>query len=68
MTTLREWGFKVDDAFFLGGVAKDRVLRVLQPHIFFDDQDKTLSPVADSVASVLIPSGIMNRPTATQVT
>ena len=62
VTTLRAWGFKIDDAFFLGGVAKDRVLRVLQPHIFFDDQDIHLSPVADSVASVLIPSGIMNRP------
>lgn len=61
ITTLREWGFKVDDAFFLGGVAKDRVLRVLQPHIFFDDQVTHLSPVADAVASVLIPSGIMNR-------
>ena len=38
ITTLREWGIQVDEAFFLGGVEKAEILRTFQPHIFFDDQ------------------------------
>jgi 5'-nucleotidase len=50
--TLREWGVYVDEAFFLGGLGKDKVLQAFKPHIFFDDQDVHL----DS-ASNLVPSG-----------
>ena len=50
--TLREWGCKVDEIFFLGGVAKDKVLKAFNAHIFFDDQDYHVGP-----ASQLIPSG-----------
>lgn len=37
--TLREWGVYVDEAFFLGGVEKTKILQAFKPHIFFDDQD-----------------------------
>lgn len=50
--TLREWGCKVDEMFFLGGVAKDKILKAFNAHIFFDDQDYHVAP-----ASQLIPSG-----------
>ncbi len=50
--TLRKWGCKVDEMFFLGGVAKDKVLKAFNAHIFFDDQDHHVRP-----ASQLIPSG-----------
>lgn len=50
--TLRQWGCKVDEAFFLGGVAKNQVLKAFNAHIFFDDQDTHVGP-----ASELIPSG-----------
>jgi 5'-nucleotidase len=50
--TLRQWGCIVDEAFFLGGVAKDQVLKAFNAHIFFDDQDTHVGP-----ASELIPSG-----------
>lgn len=50
--TLRKWGCKVDEMFFLGGVAKDKVLKAFNAHIFFDDQDYHVAP-----ASQLIPSG-----------
>lgn len=50
--TLREWGCKVDEIFFLGGIAKDKVLKAFNAHIFFDDQDYHVGP-----ASQLIPSG-----------
>ena len=36
--SLQEWGVRVNDAFFLGGIEKARILKVLRPHIFFDDQ------------------------------
>lgn len=50
--TLREWGVYVDEAFFLGGIGKSRVLKAFRPHIFFDDQDVHLEP-----ASKIVPSG-----------
>jgi len=60
VNTLREWELIVNDAFFLGGVEKAKILRVLRPHIFFDDQRGHLDPIQDAVASVLVPYGVMN--------
>lgn len=56
--TLRHWGVYVDEAFFLGGVDKSKVLRAFKPHIFFDDQDIHLEAAASFVPSgkVLYPS------------
>lgn len=59
--TLRQWGLKVDDAFFLGGVDKARVLRVLRPHIYFDDQRGHLAGSEGVVACVHVPYGVANR-------
>lgn len=50
--TLRTWGVYVDEAFFLGGLEKDKVLQAFKPHIFFDDQDVHLE-----AAATLVPSG-----------
>lgn len=50
--TLRKWGVYVDEAYFMGGLAKDKVLEAFGAHIFFDDQDVHL----DS-ASKIVPSG-----------
>jgi 5'-nucleotidase len=36
--TLRAWGVRVDETFFLGGIEKVGILDVLRPHIYFDDQ------------------------------
>ena len=38
VNTLRTWDIQVDDSFFLGGMNKGRILSILRPHIFFDDQ------------------------------
>lgn len=35
--TLRSWGIRIDEAFFLGGGDKSEVLRAFGAHIFFDD-------------------------------
>jgi 5'-nucleotidase len=38
VNTLRAWGVRMDETFFLGGIEKAPVLAALRPHIFFDDQ------------------------------
>ena len=53
--TLEQWGVTVNDAFFLGGIDKGRVLEVLRPHIFFDDQTTHLASTACFAPSVHIP-------------
>lgn len=63
LNSLTRWGITaVDDAFFLGGIEKRKVLEVLKPHIFFDDQRQHL---VNSVPCVHVPFGIRNvMPTA----
>ena len=53
--TLRSWGVRVDEAFFLGGVVKKDVLKAFGAHIFFDDQRRHAEPVADSMAAAIVP-------------
>lgn len=53
--TLRRWGVNVNSAFFMGGVAKDEVLKAFKAHIFFDDQEVHLSLAATSVPSAHVP-------------
>jgi len=60
VTTLKQWNITADETFFLGGIEKKRVLDVLKPHIFFDDQMNHLQPACSTVPSVHIPFGTMN--------
>ncbi|GHT58195.1 5'-nucleotidase [Bacteroidia bacterium] len=53
--TLRAWGVSVDEAFFLGGVPKDKVLKAFNAHIFFDDQELHVKPASDVVPSSRVP-------------
>lgn len=62
--SLKEWGVRVNDAFFLGGVEKARVLEILKPHIFFEDQETHLKGAAQVAPSVHIPFGVVNAPPA----
>ncbi len=59
--TLEGWGVTVNDAFFLGGVDKGKVLDVMKPHIFFDDQRPHLDSTAAVAPSVHIPYGVANQ-------
>lgn len=65
--SLREWGVRVNDAFFLGGIEKARILRVLRPHVFFDDQDIHLTGAADHIAGVHVPYGVANEVVARSI-
>lgn len=53
--TLRNWGVRVDEAFFLGGAKKEGILKAFGAHIFFDDQDVHLVDSANSVPSARVP-------------
>ncbi len=62
VTTLESWGVIPDEVFLLGGMEKSRILEVLKPHMFFDDQKDHLTASQDSLAMVHIPFGIANLP------
>ena len=59
VASLKAWGVEVDDAFFLGGIEKSRILNILKPHIFFDDQMTHFEGI-ENVPAVHIPFGITN--------
>lgn len=61
ITTLEHWGVSANETFFLGGMAKDRILSRLKPHMFFDDQKSHLVSDGDDIPMVHIPFGIANR-------
>lgn len=60
VTTLKSLNIEVDDIFFLGGIDKARILQILKPHIFFDDQMVHLNHTP-TVPAVHIPFGIANK-------
>jgi 5'-nucleotidase len=60
ITTLEHWGVNANEVFFLGGLKKDRILNVLKPHIFFDDQRSHLESDAGDIPMVHIPFGVAN--------
>jgi 5'-nucleotidase len=61
MNTLKSWGVMANDAFFLDGIEKGKILGVLKPHIFFDDQSGHLKSTSAVAPSVHIPFGITNN-------
>lgn len=60
VNTLKSWDVDVDEMFFLGGIEKKRVLEVLKPHIFIDDQLNHLDTSLQDIQLVHIPFGIIN--------
>ncbi|MEU8969958.1 5'-nucleotidase [Streptomyces monashensis] len=59
--SLKQWGVRVNDAFFLGGIEKGAVLKVLRPHIFIDDQVTHLETTSRTTPSVHVPFGKLNE-------
>ena len=58
--TLRAWGIRIDEAFFLGGLGKADVLKAFQADIFFDDQQAHCDSASEHVTTAHVPHGIMN--------
>lgn len=59
VTTLKSWGVSPNETFFLGGMEKARVLSILKPHIFFDDQLSHLK-AGGAIPMVHVPFGVAN--------
>jgi 5'-nucleotidase len=55
INTLRDWGVRIDESFFLGGADKTQVLRIFRPHIFFDDQMTHLERARTVAPSAHVP-------------
>ncbi|HMG16647.1 MAG TPA: 5'-nucleotidase, partial [Saprospiraceae bacterium] len=53
--TFRKWGVYIDEAYFLGGLSKDNVLKAFGAHIFFDDQEVHLTDTSKVVSSGKVP-------------
>jgi len=53
--TFEAWGVRVDEAFFLGGVEKSKVVKAFDADIFFDDQDVHLEGVSQKTPSAKVP-------------
>ena len=53
--TLIAWNVRIDEAFFLGGVAKSEVLKAFGAHIFFDDQAVHTEPASKLVPAARVP-------------
>lgn len=59
--TLRAWHIRIDEALFLGGMAKSRFLSAFGADIFFDDQATHIGPAASVVAAGHVPHGVANE-------
>ncbi|HRD98089.1 MAG TPA: 5'-nucleotidase, partial [Rubrivivax sp.] len=58
--TLMDWQIEVDEAMFLGGLAKGSFLREFEPDFFFDDQTGHIENAAEHVPSGHVVSGVAN--------
>ncbi|WP_309683783.1 5'-nucleotidase [Polaromonas sp.] len=58
--TLMNWNIEVDEAMFLGGLAKGEFLREFEPDFFFDDQTGHVDAAARHVPSGHVASGVSN--------
>jgi 5'-nucleotidase len=58
--TLRAWDIRIDEALFLGGMAKGEFLRAFGADVFFDDQLGHCDSASLHVATGHVPHGIAN--------
>ena len=58
--TLMDWRIEVDEAMFLGGLAKGEFLREFEPDFFFDDQTGHVENAAGHVPAGHVAAGIAN--------
>lgn len=60
--TLRAWGVRIDEAFFLGGLPKGAFLNAFGADIFFDDQQGHCESAGNhKITAAHVPHGIANQ-------
>jgi len=55
LRTLEGWGVVVDEAYFLGDIAKAAALAAFRPHLFLDDRISHVTGVAPGAPAALVP-------------
>jgi len=58
--TLMDWGIEVDEAMFLGGLAKGPFLNEFEPDFYFDDQTGHCESAARFGPAGHVPAGVAN--------
>jgi 5'-nucleotidase len=58
--TLMGWNIEVDEAMFLGGLAKGEFLREFEPDFYFDDQTSHVESAAGHVPAGHVAAGVAN--------
>jgi 5'-nucleotidase len=58
--TLMDWHIEIDEAMFLGGLAKGEFLREFEPDFFFDDQTRHVDSAAEHVPAGHVAAGVAN--------
>ena len=58
--TLMNWNIEIDEAMFLGGLAKGEFLREFEPDFFFDDQTGHVRSAAQHVPAGHVHHGVSN--------
>jgi 5'-nucleotidase len=58
--TLMDWRIEIDEAMFLGGLAKGEFLREFEPDFFFDDQTRHVDAAAQHVPAGHVVAGVAN--------
>ncbi len=58
--TLMSWQVEIDEAMFLGGLAKGEFLREFEPDFFFDDQLGHITSASQHVPSGHVAAGVTN--------
>ncbi len=56
--TLRHWGIRLNEAFFLGDTPKTELLKAFNPDIFFDDQHRHCLPASTNTPTARVPGFI----------
>jgi 5'-nucleotidase len=59
--TFRDWGIRIDESLFLGGLEKTEFLKAFQADVFFDDQQRHCRSASPHIATAHVPHGIMNQ-------
>ena len=59
--TLRAWNIRIDEAVFLGGLAKGEFLKTFGADIFFDDQFGHCESAREHVPTGHVPHGVANQ-------
>lgn len=59
--TLRDWGVRIDESLFLGGMDKGGFLKAYGADVFFDDQPMHCESAREHVATGHVPHGVANQ-------